>query len=71
MSLKDSWFREYKNVWIIKNAIGLVSGPAGFVALIGMLVALMAKLGDNENKLSDLQEKWEHLGRLSDKFVSI
>ena len=63
-ALKTAGSGNIKMFGLLKNAIGLVSGPAGFVALIGMLVALMAKLGDNENKLSDLQEKWGTFGKV-------
>lgn len=46
----------------LKDVIALVSGPAGLVALVGSLIAVMAALGDNEEKLSDLQEKWGAFG---------
>lgn len=62
-ALKTGGSGNIKMFGILQNAIKLISGPAGFVALIGMLVALMAKLGDNENKLSDLQEKWGVFGQ--------
>lgn len=62
-ALKTCGSGNIKMFGLLQNAIKLISGPAGFVALIGMLVALMAKLGDNENKLSDLQEKWGVFGQ--------
>lgn len=62
-ALKTGGSGNIKMFGLLQNAIKLISGPAGFVALIGMLVALMAKLGDNENKLSDLQEKWGVFGQ--------
>lgn len=63
-ALKTGGSGNIKMFGLLQNAIKLISGPAGFVALIGMLVALMAKLGDNENKLSDLQEKWGTFGKV-------
>lgn len=62
-ALKTGGAGNIKMFGLLQNAIKLISGPAGFVILIGMLVALMAKLGDNENKLSDLQEKWGVFGQ--------
>lgn len=47
----------------LNSMIGLITGPAGLVALIGMLIGVMAKVGENEDKLSDLHEKWGILGQ--------
>lgn len=49
---------------MLQKAIALVSGPAGIVALVGILISLISKLGENENKLTDLQEKWGVLGEV-------
>ena len=63
-ALKIGTSNNIKMFGLLKNAISLVSGPAGLVALVGMLIAVMAKLGDNEEKLSDLQEKWGVFGQV-------
>ena len=63
-ALKTGTSNNIKMFGLLKRAISLVSGPVGLVALVGMLVAVMAKLGDNEEKLSDLQEKWGVFGQV-------
>ena len=62
-ALKTGASNNIKMFGLLKGAISLVSGPAGLVALVGMLIAVMAKLGDNEEKLSELQEKWGVFGQ--------
>ncbi len=62
-ALKVGGSNNIKMLGLLKGAISLVSGPAGLVALVGMLIAVTAKLGDNEDKLSDLQEKWGVFGQ--------
>lgn len=63
-ALKTSGSNNIKMFGLLKKSISLVSGPAGLVALVGMLVAVISKLGDNEEKLSDLQEKWGKFGKV-------
>lgn len=62
-ALKVGGSNNIKMLGLLKGAISLVSGPAGLVALVGMLIAVTSKLGDNEDKLSDLQEKWGVFGQ--------
>lgn len=63
-ALKNGSSENIKMFGLLKNAIKLVSGPAGMVALVGMLIALISKLGENEDKLTELQEKWGVLGEV-------
>ena len=49
---------------LLSKAITLLSGPQGIVLLVGAITLLIAKLGENEEKLSSLQEKWGYLGEV-------
>ncbi len=64
-----------KALGLLKNAFKLVSGPAGIVALIAGIASLMAKMGDNETKLLELQEKWgafgEFLGMICENMTGV
>lgn len=47
---------------ILQKSIKFVAGPAGLVALVSGIIAVMAVMGDNEEKLTELQEKWGVFG---------
>ena len=47
---------------LLTTAMGILSGPVGIGLAIGALVALMAYIGDNENMILSLQEKFGGLG---------
>lgn len=48
---------------LLSKAISLLTGPACIPLVISAFVLLIAKLGDNEKKLSELQEKWGIFGQ--------
>ena len=49
---------------LLSKAIALLSGPQGIALLVASLTMVIAKLGENENVLSSLQEKWGYLGEV-------
>lgn len=46
----------------LTGALGILSGPVGIGAAVAALVGLMAMVGDNENAILKLQEKFGGLG---------
>lgn len=49
---------------LLSKAIAFLSGPQGMVLLVSALAMVIAKLGENEDVLSSLQEKWGYLGEV-------
>lgn len=49
---------------LLSKAIAFLSGPQGIVLLVSALTMVIAKLGENEDILSSLQEKWGYLGEV-------
>lgn len=49
---------------LLSKAIAILSGPQGIALLVASLTMVIAKLGENENVLSSLQEKWGYLGEV-------
>ena len=63
-ALKTGGLGAAESVGLLGSAVSLITGPAGLVLLIGSLIAVTSALGDNEKKLSDLQEKWGLFGQV-------
>ena len=63
-ALKTGTLGATASTGLLSSAIAILTGPAGLVLLVSSIIAVASALGDNEKKLTELQEKWGLFGQV-------